>query len=112
MANNLKEVLDASYIILLILIVYIFYYRKQRQSELSKIDTNDDGIISDKEVIEYYRKKMKKGKTFDDLVRTFIMGGFRGFLMGFILNGLDGAAMMAVVLGSVNVLMYEVENIS
>jgi hypothetical protein len=55
---------------------------------------------------------MKHKKNYEDLTKTFIMGGFRGFLMGFILGGVDNALMMSLVLGCVNVLMYEVESIN
>lgn len=112
MSDKLSEVLNASYIIILILIIYIFYYRKLKEKELNAIDKNKDGIITDEEVIQYFRKKMQKKKTFEDLTKSFVMGAFRGFLMGFILGGLDNAAMMSVVLGSVNVLMYEIETSS
>lgn len=110
MANKLADVLDGAYIIILILIIYIFYYRKQKQAELDAMDLNADGKISDEEVIQYFRQKINHRKCFQDLTKSFIMGAFRGFLMGFILGGLDNAAMMSLVLGSVNVLMYELES--
>jgi RsiW-degrading membrane proteinase PrsW (M82 family) len=112
MANKLSDILNGTFIIILILIIYIFYYRKQKQKEFDTIDSNKDGKISDTEVLNYFRRKMKHKKNYEDLTKTFIMGGFRGFLMGFILGGVDNALMMSLVLGCVNVLMYEVESIN
>jgi len=57
--------------------------------------------------IHYHCYEMDKSP----LIKTAYSGAIRGFLMGIILGGMDGAIATSITLGTINPIVYYVENI-
>jgi len=93
--------------ILLILETFIIYDKKKGSYSFKQIDTNEDGKISHQEYMIY--KKNKK-RDIPYILRSALSGSIRGFFMGYIANGYEGAITGAWILAVMNPIISSIED--
>lgn len=104
------------FVISLVLQYYYFSKRstdKRFIDDIKKIDMNDDGVISRKELKFYLSRmedeKLDKNMTLKDFGRSITGGVIRGFLMGLLLFDWEGGLTLALILGMINPLILASE---
>lgn len=110
--DKLEKLYSGVFVVFLLLAIYIFFHYYNLQNE--KIaDLNSDGIIDNDELAYHIRKeldrKSKSPPSLYGLVKSAASGAMRGALMGLLLNGVEGAATSAIVLGLINPIITGVE---
>jgi len=112
---NLQVLQNATFVVFLLLAIYIFGYYYLHNEEPNILDSDGDGQITKKEVIEFINRELdnraKRPPQFKGIVKSALSGAMRGAVMGLILNGLEGAAAGAIILGSINPIITSLEHI-
>jgi hypothetical protein len=92
--------------IVLLIQIYYFYDFDDEIDNLTDLDFDGNGKVSRQE-LKYYlklvedRTKKKKIK-WREAKENIFAGVIRGFLMGFILNSVEGGLTLALILGVIN----------
>jgi hypothetical protein len=77
-------------------------------------DIDGDGRISPNELSYHIKKEMalksQQPPQFWGIVKSCLSGLLRGFLMGILLNGLEGAIVTSIALGTINPIMTTIEH--
>lgn len=105
MPNKIDDLFNATTAILIVLVIYIIYFRYRRQRELEEMDTNSDNIISDDEVMRYFKDKITKKNNVESVIWTGFSGAIRGYILGLLVAGQQNALYMSVVMAMINVIM-------
>lgn len=100
--------------VIMLFITLTYTYRKEKQlAEFDEIDLNGDGIITRQELKHHLTKELEKRSNqppkMEGLAKSATSGIIRGFLMGLLINGFEGAVLGAFVLGTINPIISSVE---
>lgn len=109
----MKKIKDLSYgviTILIITIIMMFFYDTGEQTFLKELDLNKDGIVSRGELSKYLNRISNDNTVKKQTMIKKIKTGFiRGFLMGVILQDLEGGMVLALILGIINPMLHNIE---
>jgi hypothetical protein len=111
--DKLNRLYNAVFVVLLIVVIYVFYCAYNRDPP-PDMDMDYNGIVTAIEVKEYLKKELdrrsKSPPQFKMVMRSAMSGAFRGALMGLLLNGIEGAATSAIVLGMINPIITSIDH--
>ncbi len=102
-------------VLFIVLVCEMLYMYKNRNSRdlISQIDCDGNGALSKSEFkyyVDNYIKKDNKMLNLTGLVKSASAGAIRGFLMGLLLNGVNGAITYATVLAVINPIITSIEH--
>lgn len=110
--DKLEKIYTGVFIVFLLLTFYMFFH--YYNLEENDADINNDGIIDNEELSYHIKKELDKRSgqppRFKGIVKSCISGLFRGFLMGMMLTGFEGAITSALVLGTINPIVTGIEH--
>lgn len=110
--DKLENLYTGVFIVFLLLVFYVFFHYYNLEEE--DADLNGDGVLDQSEITYHIKKELdrrsKQPPRLKGVVKSCISGMFRGFLMGMLLNGLEGAITSAVVLGTINPIVTGIEH--
>ena len=106
-----KELRNSSFIVILIIVIYVFAIQYYKESGNIK-DINKDGKLDEIEIYDYLKnsKEPVPPANLHELYKAAILGGFRGLLMGLVIGGVDVAIGTSITLGMVSVLVKSIEH--
>jgi len=110
--SALKDLYTGTFIVMFLLVIYIFiHYYKKEEEEI--VDLNHDGQIGTSEIVHHIKKELDKSNhppKFWMIVKSCLTGLLRGFLMGMLLNGVEGAVVTGISLGIINPIMLSIDH--
>lgn len=111
--DKLDKLYTGVFIVFLMLTFYVIYHYYNLEDD-TVVDLNNNGIIESEEIKFHIKKELdrrsKQPPRFHGIVKSCISGIFRGFLMGMLLNGWEGAITSAIVLGTINPIVTGIEH--
>ena len=92
--------------VLLIVLSIIFIHVNNQNDKLKKyddiIDLYKSKVYTKKEIIDIIKQNQTKKLTVQSLYKQFVSGAIRGILIGYLINGQEGAILGGLILGSMN----------
>lgn len=111
---GIDDIKNPSFVIILILVIYIFIHHYIFLDDIEQIDENDDGIIESAEIKKYIERHIEKKESqppsVKKLIKSSLSGIIRGGLMGLVIGGMDGVLVGAISLGLTNPIMVSLEH--
>lgn len=111
--NKFTDISLAVFIVFVIVLLAIFYLLTDEENILEKADLNSDGYVTADELKQYINsiERLKKDKklTKIEVFKCVISGFIRGFLMGLIIQDLEGGLALGFTLATVNPIMMGIE---
>lgn len=110
---SIKDLYTGTFVVLFLLAIYILIYYYKKEEELIA-DINGDGSIGLSELSHHIKKELEHKSNqpprFWMIVKSCMTGLLRGFLMGVMLNGLEGAVVTSLSLGIINPIMTSIDH--
>lgn len=110
---TLKDLYTGTFVVLFLLMIFIFIYYYKKEED-SIVDINGDGQLGTSEIAHHIKKELdnnsRKPPKFWGIVKSCLTGLLRGFLMGLLLNGIEGATVTAISLGVINPIMVSIDH--
>lgn len=112
--DNISIGVYVVFVMILFILLTHTYHRESQLAEFNEIDLNGDGIITRQELKHHLAKELEKRNSqppkMEGLVKSATSGIIRGFLMGLLINGFEGAVLGAFVLGTINPIISGIEH--
>jgi hypothetical protein len=114
---NLNDLYTGTFVVLFIIVlsVFIYHYLKE-EDELLLLDTQsrNKSVADFSDIYSHMKNHYGHGKaesstTFVHMMKHCMLGIFRGFLMGLLIGGFEGAVVTAITLGMINSIMSPIE---
>ncbi len=99
--KSFEDISKSIFIAMVIMLIIIFLYANFIRDNYKEADTNGDGIVTRKEMMEYMKKK-SPSNLIGKLKSAFLCGLLRGFVLGYLIDGPNGAVVTSIVYGTIN----------
>lgn len=110
--SALKDLYTGTFVVMFLVVIFIFVHYFKKEEEYIE-DLNHDGKIETSEIIQHIKKELDKSgqpPKFWMIVKSCLTGLLRGFLMGMLLSGMEGAVVTGISLGIINPIMLSIDH--